>query len=114
MKYIVILVMIISFWFFLGLSLTYINNDLVISEMSSGVENINSTFDINVDSTWNITNQGDDVNRGAILEMTIRMFSARIPESLLPRSFNIFITLFNYVLLLLFIISVYRIANPLS
>ena len=114
MKYIVILIMIISFWFLLGMSLTYINNDIVLSELSDDEHDINTSFQIQDSSAWNITEQGDDVNRGSILDMTIRMFTYRVPESLLPTGFNIFLSLLNFMLLLLFIISLYRIINPLS
>lgn len=107
MSYVKILIGIICFWFFLSLTLSYIGNDFIIDG--------NTTYSTINRSAFNISSSQDyEPTRTNFLDMLFRMFTFSISTALIPASLNIFISFLNWILLLLLIICVYRIANPLS
>lgn len=115
MKYIAILLGIIVFWFLLGITLSSIYADeLLISDLET---KYNSTYESLNSTNFNSTNLGDEGSTGKnfIDSIGVRMLTFRIPATGgISSGFVAFINLLNFILLLLAIVCIYKLANPLS
>ena len=112
MKFIVIIIAISFWWFVLAFMLTSISNDPFISDLTiTG----NTSYIVGDISVLNASGDfSESASRTSFMSMTGRMFTFRIPESLLPDGFNVLLTFLNWFLLGLMVISIYRLANPLA
>jgi hypothetical protein len=110
MKDMIILSTIIVFWFLLALGLAYTYEDeLIITELQEG----NSSYIIDVDTSqsFNITDQTeqDFTETKGFISMLFRILTFRIPRvSSIPNGLITFIEFFNFLLVLLFGLMIYR------
>ena len=112
MKFIVIIILIVFWWFIVGATLTSMVNDSFISGESLTGNNSYTVGDATVFNSSGVYNE--DASKKSFLDMSVRMFTFRVPTSLLPTGFNAFLSFLNWFLLILMVVSIYRLANPLS
>jgi hypothetical protein len=112
MKYQVILILIVTFWFLESITLTAISNDEVLQQNFQ--EEYNYSLINSSASFINLSSDNPSATKKGFLSITLRMFAFRLPEEIFPLFLDYTIKFINYMLLMLLIISIYRIANPLS
>lgn len=111
MKKIIFLLAIFVFWFLLGLGLSYLSSDPLLSSTSTLDPDYDITFN---ESAFNVSTIGTNPTAGGVLDMLIGVFTNRIPTSILPSEAGIFLAFINWLLLITAIILIYRIVNPLA
>lgn len=100
------------FWFLEGFIFSLISSDIVLGGDYSSNRSITS---VNGSSYFNTSNIDDvHASSGGFIDTTIRMFTFRLSSEMFPSFLNAIISFLNWFLLLLAIMSIYRIANPLS
>lgn len=112
MKYHIILVLIALFWFTEGIVLGYISQDIALQEISTNLTYNTSTY--NTTTQFFNSTDSDEGNKASFLRSTLGMFVYRLDENLFPPALDGTIKFINWILVLLLIICVYRIANPLA
>lgn len=114
MKWIVIIIVIVSYWFLIGMGLNYLIQDEFI--LSAGSEG-NSSFI--VPDTSNINMTTDELTETTSLRSFPTalkvMFSFRTPIPLaIPQVLTVILSFINWFLVILLGISIYRVINPLA
>lgn len=113
MKYQVILILIIIFWFLEGLTFAYISADPVLNEQYERERNY--TIDDNSTRFYNTSDESDpNISSGGFLNSVLSLFILRLDENIFPSGLNTTIKFINWFLFFLLLMCVYRIANPLS
>lgn len=111
-KNVIIFATIAFYFFIISTTLTYISADPALAEYSLD-GNVTFIIDQNT-SSINLT--GDindpDPSPGSILDMTVRMFTFRLPSSIVPSSLNFIINFINWILLIILAIVIYRLVVP--
>lgn len=112
-QYVGIIVMIMCFWFLLGTTLAYVSADDSLEQLQTVGSAFNYTIDVDTDS-YNVTSTTSDgsVGIGDVLDMMGRMFTFRIPS--VTTGWNLSLGFFNYLLVVVLAISLYRVGNPLA
>lgn len=112
MRYITIVIVIIVYWFLLGMGLNFLLKDtlLVSAEMGSNYSMINIS---NVNMTTDELT--DEVSLKSFPSALKIMFGFRTPEiNGLPSILTFIISFINWFLVIMMGISIYRIINPLA
>jgi len=112
MKYHMMLIMIICFWFIEFSTLAFVSQDVVLEQVYQGSFNATITYNQSTSFENLTTNNPSSTSKGFI-DSTLRLFSFRIPNYLLPTALNFFVTFLNWLLVFILEMCIYRIANPL-
>ena len=112
MKFIVIIILIVFWWFIVGATLTsMVNDSFITGETLTG----NTSYSVGDPTVFNASGDySESASKKSFLDMSVRMFTFRVPSSLLPSGFNALLSFFNWFLLILMIVSIYRLANPFA
>lgn len=115
MKWIVIIIVIVSYWFLIGIGLNFLLQDEFI--LSVGAEGDTSFF---IPNTTNVNMTTDELIEGRTSLRTFTsslkvMFGFRTPiPSAIPQTLVVILSFTNWFMVILLGISIYRIINPLA
>lgn len=108
------LICILSWWFLLSISLSLLSQDIVLAEHYNIEGNVTYLIDVDTDNV-NVTGEYESAYSAiGVLDMVVRMFTFRIPTSIVPATINVFISFLNLALLIMLGVVVYRLAIPTS
>lgn len=110
-----IVVSIAVYFFFLTTFLTFLQADTSLAELGD-YETGNQSYDINVNtSNINMTSGASDIESPlSIIQMLVRMFTWRIPESLVPSWLEFIIVFINWLFLIVLGFSIYKMLSPVT